>query len=113
MINVKAPSGSRIEVSAAEVARVEEIVRRTVDPRDLQLVVSNIGVQPGFSSIYTSNAGPHTATVQVALHEDHRVSSFEYMERVRRAIQQELRSHPAAWSTRFSIRVSPRRSTCS
>jgi len=90
VINVKAPSGSRIEVSAAEVGRVEQLVRRTVDPRDLQLVVSNIGVQPGFSSIYTSNAGPHTATVQVALHEDHRVSSFEYMERVRRVIQQEL-----------------------
>jgi HAE1 family hydrophobic/amphiphilic exporter-1 len=90
VINVKAPSGSRIEVSAAEAGRVEQLVRRTVDPRDLQLVVSNIGVQPGFSSIYTSNAGPHTATVQVALHEDHRVTSFEYMERVRRVIQQEL-----------------------
>jgi multidrug efflux pump subunit AcrB len=90
VMNVKSPSGTRIEITAADVQRIESIVRRTVDPRDLELVVSNIGVQPGFSSIYTSNAGPHTSTVQVALKEDHRVGSYEYMEHVRRAIQQEL-----------------------
>src|SRR5262249_50391880 len=89
-INVKAPPGSRIEVSAAEVARVERIVRETVEPRDLELVVSNIGVQPDFSAIYTSNAGPHTATVQVALVEDHHIGSFEYMQRVRKALQEQL-----------------------
>ena len=90
VMNVKSPSGTRIEITAADVQRIESIVRRTVDPRDLELVVSNIGVQPGFSSIYTSNAGPHTSTVQVALKEDHRVGSYEYMAHVRRAIQQEL-----------------------
>jgi multidrug efflux pump subunit AcrB len=47
-------------------------------------------VQPGFSSLYTSNAGPHTATVQVALHENHRVGSYEYMSRMRQAIREEL-----------------------
>jgi len=90
VMNVKSPSGTRIELTAADVHRIETIVRRTVDARDLELVVSNIGVQPGFSSIYTSNAGPHTSTVQVALNEQHRVGSYDYMERVRRAIQQEL-----------------------
>jgi HAE1 family hydrophobic/amphiphilic exporter-1 len=52
--------------------------------------VSNIGVIPGFSSIYTSNAGPHTSTIQVALKEDHRIGSYEYMARVRTAIRREL-----------------------
>src|SRR5262249_3352578 len=61
-----------------------------VSPRDLELIVANIGVQPGFSSIYTSNAGPHTATVQVALKENHRVASYEYMALVRRAIEAQL-----------------------
>jgi hydrophobic/amphiphilic exporter-1 (mainly G- bacteria), HAE1 family len=89
VMNLKAPSGSRIEVTAAEVAKVEAIVRRVVDPGDLQLIVSNIGVQPGFSSIYTSNAGPHTATVQVALKENHRIGSYDYMARMRQVLQQE------------------------
>jgi len=90
VINVKAPSGSRVEVTNKEVERVEDLIRKTVDPKDLKLIVSNIGVIPGFSSIYTSNSGPHTATVQVALNDDHEVSSFEYMKRVREKIQQEL-----------------------
>jgi multidrug efflux pump subunit AcrB len=90
VINVKAPSGSRVEVTNQEVERVEDLIRKTVDPKDLKLIVSNIGVIPGFSSIYTSNSGPHTATVQVALNEGHEVSSFEYMKRVREKIQQEL-----------------------
>jgi len=90
VMNVKSPSGTRIEVSAADVKKVESLVRSVVDPHDLDLIVSNIGVQPGFSSIYTSNAGPHTSTVQVALKEDHHVGSFDYMTRMRQALRREL-----------------------
>jgi multidrug efflux pump subunit AcrB len=90
VMNVKAPSGSRIEVTTAEVNRIEAMVRRIVDPADLELVVSNIGVVPDFAALYTSNAGPHAATVQVALKEKHRIGSYEYMARMRRAMQQEL-----------------------
>ncbi len=89
-ISLKTPSGSRVEVTNDEVARVEDLVRRTVSREDLKLIVSNIGVIPGFSSIYTNNAGPHTATVQVALDEQHRVGSYEYMRRVRQGIQRQM-----------------------
>jgi len=90
VMNLKAPSGSRLEVTASEVDKVEALVRRVVEPRDLDLIVSNIGVQPGFSSLYTSNSGPHTATVQVAFKEKHEVGSYEYMARMRRAMREEL-----------------------
>jgi multidrug efflux pump subunit AcrB len=90
VMNVKAPSGSRIEVTTAEVNRIEDMVRRIVSPGDLELVVSNIGVVPDFAALYTSNAGPHAATVQVALKENHKISSYEYMSRMRRAMQEEL-----------------------
>ncbi len=90
VINVKSPSGTRVEVTNQEIARVETLIRKTVDHKDLKLIVSNIGVIPGFSSIYTSNAGPHTSTVQVALNEGSHTSSFEYMDRVRREMHQEL-----------------------
>jgi multidrug efflux pump subunit AcrB len=90
VMNIKAPSGSRIEVTSQEVAKVESLVRKVVDPRDLDLIVSNIGVTPDFSAIYTSNAGPHTATVQVALKEGHKIGSYEYMDRMRVAMAEEL-----------------------
>src|SRR6202034_2900160 len=83
-INLKAPTGTRIEMTDQYVAKVEDLIKHTISPHDLKMVVSNIGVVPDFSALYTTNAGPYTATVQVALSDDHRVSSFDYMDRVRR-----------------------------
>ena len=39
------------------------------------MIVSNIGVDPGFSAIYTTNSAMHTAFVQVGLKEGHRVAA--------------------------------------
>ncbi len=89
-INLKVPTGTRIELTDQYVAKVEDLIRRTVDSKDLKLVVSNIGVVPDFSSLYTSNSGPYTATVQVALTDAHRLSSFEYMDRVQKAMAQQF-----------------------
>ena len=40
--------------------------------------------------MYTPNSGPHTAFVQVGLNEGHHASSFEYMNRVRARLRNEL-----------------------
>jgi multidrug efflux pump subunit AcrB len=85
-INFKVPTGTRIEVTEQYVAKVEDLIREVVDPKDFKMVVSNIGVVPDFSSLYTTNAGPYTATIQVALNEPHRLSSFDYMNRVQTEI---------------------------
>jgi multidrug efflux pump subunit AcrB len=50
------------------------------------MVVSNIGIVPDFSALYTTNSGPYTATIQVELKQPHKISSFEYMDRIRREI---------------------------
>jgi multidrug efflux pump subunit AcrB len=81
-INLKAPTGTRIEVTEQYVAKVENLIRQAVDPKDFKLVVSNIGVTSDFSSLYTTNAGEYTATVQVQLQDEHRRSSFDYMQQV-------------------------------
>jgi multidrug efflux pump subunit AcrB len=88
-INLKAPTGSRIEVTEQYVKRVENLIRKTVGS-DLKMVVSNIGTVAGFSALYTSNSGPYTATVQAALNDNHHVSSFDYMDRVRAKIAEAL-----------------------
>ena len=81
-INLKVPTGTRLEVTEQYVAKVEDLIRDSVDSKDLKMVVSNLGVVPDFSSLYTTNAGPYTATIQVALQDDHRKSSSFYMNRV-------------------------------
>jgi multidrug efflux pump subunit AcrB len=85
-INLKVPTGTRIEMTDQYVAKVEDLIKRTVGSHDLKMIVSNIGVVPDFSALYTTNSGPYTATVQVALNDDHLVSSFDYVDRVRRGL---------------------------
>src|SRR5579863_2422959 len=89
-INMKVPTGARIEVTEQYVAKVEDLIRRVVGKEDFKMVVSNIGVVPDFSSLYTTNAGPYTATVQVQLQDDHKLSSFDYMDRVQKEMTTQL-----------------------
>jgi multidrug efflux pump subunit AcrB len=90
VINLKAPSGTRIEMTEQDVQKVEDVIRKTVPPNELRMIVSNIGVTPGFSAIYTPNSASHTAFLQVSLKDDHKVGSYEYMNRVRFALQRDL-----------------------
>jgi HAE1 family hydrophobic/amphiphilic exporter-1 len=83
VINVKAPTGSRIEFTNTYIKRVEADIRAVVPRSDLEMIVSNIGITPDFSAIYTSNSGEHTAFVQVSLKKEHEIGSYEYMRRVR------------------------------
>src|SRR5262249_21145882 len=89
VINLKASPGSRVEVTEQEVAKIEGIVKRIVDPKDLRLVVSNIGSTPDLSAIYTPNSASHTAYVQVSLNDGHKTGSYAYMDKVRAAVREE------------------------
>jgi multidrug efflux pump subunit AcrB len=90
VINLKAPSGTRLSVTENEVAKVEDLVREVVSPEDLAMVVSNIGATPDFSAIYTTNSAMHTAFVQVSLKEGHKTGSYDYMARVKKRIETDL-----------------------
>ena len=90
VINIKAPTGTRIELTNDYVKQVEDIIRKVVKPDDLSTIVSNIGVFPDLSALFTPNSGMHTATVNVGLKEDHSVSSFVYMRDVREQISKRL-----------------------
>ena len=83
VVNVKVPPGTRIEVTDEYVARMEDEIRKVVSPDDMNMIVSNIGITPDLSAIYTSNSGMHTAFIQVSLKEEHKTSSFVYMQRLR------------------------------
>lgn len=90
VINVKGSPGTRVEVTEEQIGKLEQLIRRVVPPSDLGIIASNIGSTPDLSAIYTSNSGPHTAFVQVSLNKGHRLGSYDYMIRVRRAIASEM-----------------------
>jgi multidrug efflux pump subunit AcrB len=90
IIYVHMPTGSRLEVSNDYIAKVEDIIRGVVKPKDLDMIVSNIGVYPDLSAIYTTNASMDAAFVQTSLKEGHSVSSHEYMRRVQAKLASEM-----------------------
>ncbi|MGC9292780.1 MAG: efflux RND transporter permease subunit [Acidobacteriaceae bacterium] len=90
VIMFKAPAGSRIELTDQITARIENIVRQEVRPSDLNMIVSNIGVYPDLSAIYTTNTAMDNGVVQVSLKEDHKIGSYVYMHRVRVRLHKEV-----------------------
>ena len=86
IVNVKMPSGTRIELSNEEIGKVEAVIRQVVSSADLGMIVSNIGITPDLSAIYTPNSAMDTAFVQVSLKEGHKIGSYDYISKVRDAI---------------------------
>jgi multidrug efflux pump subunit AcrB len=83
VVNVKVPAGTRIEVTDDYISKMEQDIRGVVAPADMNMIVSNIGITPDLSSIYTSNSGMNTAFIQVSLKEDHKTGSYAYMQKAR------------------------------
>jgi multidrug efflux pump subunit AcrB len=61
-----------------------------VRPEDLNIIVDNIGVDNGFSAVYTSNAAMHTGFVQVGLEPEHRIGSYEYISQIKERMAREM-----------------------
>jgi multidrug efflux pump subunit AcrB len=99
VINLKAPSGTKLLVTEQEVAKAEAIIKQVVHPADLDIVVDNIGVDNGFSAIYTPNAAMHTGFIQVGLTPGHEVGSYAYIETIKRRLADEMPELTTYFST--------------
>jgi len=88
---VRAPSGTRIEITNQRIDEVEKYLREQIPEQDLELIVSEIGVTADWSAAYTQNAGPMDAMVRVQLAEHRERSAQEYASKVRAAVSREPR----------------------
>ncbi len=81
-INITTPPGTRIELTTRMARRIGRVVRQVVPPEDLKLVVSNLGLAPSISAIYSTNSGEDTGQIFVSLKKGHKRSVFYYMDRL-------------------------------
>lgn len=86
IIHLRTPPGSRIEVTEDLAKQVEQVVRDLIPPHDLSMVVSNLGLAPGFSAIYSPNAASDSGFVMVSLTPDHTKSTWDYVRMLRDAL---------------------------
>jgi len=87
---VRAPSGTRIEVTERRIKEVEDFVHERLGT-DLQLVISEIGVVADLSAAYTPNAGPMDAVVKVQLTPERERSAQQYVQTLRAALAADRR----------------------
>ncbi len=99
VINFKAPSGTKLDFTEQEAARLEAMIRGIVSKHDMGMIVTNLGLDPGFSALFSPNSAVHTGFVQVALAPDHATGSFEYIDQVKRKIATDMPELQAFFST--------------
>lgn len=85
-IQMRAASGTRIERTEQLVTQVEQAIRKSIGPADLQMLISNIGVLYDWPAAYTPNAGPMDASLMVQLREKHRTTSAVHVDQLRREL---------------------------
>ncbi|HVM96098.1 MAG TPA: efflux RND transporter permease subunit, partial [Candidatus Acidoferrales bacterium] len=90
IINLRAPLGSRIEVTEELTKEVEKVIREVIPPHDLSTVVSNLGLAPGFSAIYSPNSASDSGFVMVSLNREHERSTWDYVAELRRQLRQHV-----------------------
>ncbi len=79
----RAPSGTRIEVTERRVAQVETFIRKSIPKADLELIISELGVNSDWSAAYTPNAGPMDSVIKVQLTAERSRSAQEYVHIIR------------------------------
>jgi multidrug efflux pump subunit AcrB len=116
VITFKAPSGPSSR-SPRGSRRLEALIKRIVRPDDLAIIVDNIGVDNGFSAVYTierrhahriRSGGPASP----ASHRQLRIHSRDQERMARRCPRSRRSSPPAAWWMPWSAWARRRRSTC-
>jgi multidrug efflux pump subunit AcrB len=86
-IYVRGRSGTRIERTEEKIAKVEQTIRKQLG-KDLQTIISEIGVVADWSAAYTPNSGPMDAVVKVQLEGERERSAQEYVEMLRQQLNQ-------------------------
>jgi multidrug efflux pump subunit AcrB len=85
-LHVRAPTGTRIEETAALCDRVEALIRATIPPSVLGPIVDNIGLPvSGINSAYNNSGtvGPADADLQISLKPGSEGSADEYQTKLR------------------------------
>ncbi len=83
-IAVRAPAGTRLDVTEKRVKEVEDVVRKTIPESDLKVIVSEIGLTADWSAAYTQNSGTQDAIVKVQLEPEREGSSQGYIRTLRK-----------------------------
>lgn len=101
LINVRAESGMRIELTEELTQEIEQEIQAVIPAEDRQMIVTDIGVLYDWPAGYTSNAGPMDATMLVQLTEaqDRHTTSQRYADELRSRLNEKFPDVSFAFNT--------------
>ena len=74
-VYLRCPSNLRLDASEKRVAQVEDLIRQNIPREELDMIVSEMGVDPDWSSAYTDNSGQQDAIIRIQLSEERKFSA--------------------------------------
>jgi len=90
MLDVRGPSGLRIEKSTELAQKIETKLREWIPASDLKMIVTNAGVYYGFPAAFTPNSGTQDMFFNVELTEDRKNTSQYYAKIIRENLPKEF-----------------------
>jgi multidrug efflux pump subunit AcrB len=90
-LHVRAPPGTRLEETEQVFNNVEDVIRQTIPPDELNVVLDNIGLPTGASLAFSDNSSISTADgeILVSLKEEHKPTAL-YQEQLRARLKQQF-----------------------
>ncbi|HLG18138.1 MAG TPA: efflux RND transporter permease subunit [Blastocatellia bacterium] len=99
MIHVRAPSGTRVEVTEGVIEKVESEIRQAVPAEELKTMISNIGVLYDWPAAYTPNSGPMDAFVNLQFSDARTKTAQEYASLLRARLRERFAGIEFAFDT--------------
>jgi multidrug efflux pump subunit AcrB len=100
-VQIRCPSDLRLDAAEERIVEVEQFIRENIPEDERAMIVSEMGLNPDWSSAYTRNAGQQDAVIRIQLTDKRRLSSQEYAIKLRHAFQADKRFVDLASQTSF------------
>jgi multidrug efflux pump subunit AcrB len=90
-IHVRAPSKSRLDETERRVMEVEHFLTDRIPAAEREMIVTEIGLDPDWSSAYSDNSGQQDAVIRVQLTEQRQFSAQEYAIKLRHWLDEDAK----------------------
>jgi multidrug efflux pump subunit AcrB len=88
---VRTPSYCDLGETEKSIVAVERLLENNIPANEREAIVSEIGLTPDMTAIYTDNTGPQDATIRVQLSGERTSSAAAYTEKLRRLLREDAK----------------------
>jgi hypothetical protein len=85
-MTVRSPSNLRLDATEDRIAVLEEFIGQQIPEAERKMIVTEMGLNPDWSSAYTVNAGQQDTIIRIQLTEERSMTAQQYAVKLRHAI---------------------------